>query len=273
MGTSPDRVGRGRRAAHREPRRAPVRRTGPPPRRGRRLLTPLRVLLCVLTALVVTAVVKLVQPTTTPPATAGLALALGALPLVVDLLRELPEVRARGTGPGPLVGAALVLLVLGGGVAYGIAALVDRITAHESVLAERLATLASGEVGPLTATVEQVAVTENFTKVTVAAVNRSSLAAKVSVVDSCRLIRADGTELRLNGLFEVVRERFFLDVPGGGAVVRATLSFPGTLPDGETTATLGCGSVSWNGDDPAWRGRDFVGRSLRVPDLRLTAVR
>ncbi|MEV0675697.1 hypothetical protein AB0I60_04145 [Actinosynnema sp. NPDC050436] len=257
----------------REPRRAEARRTGPPPRRRRRFLTPGRVALCLLLALVVTAVVKVVEPTMTPLMTAGMASALGALPLIVHLLRELPEVRARGTGPGPLVRAAFVLIVVGGSVGYLIAAAIDRVTAHEAVLADRLAAPASGRVGPLEASVERVEVTDNFTRVTVTAVNRSALAAKVSVVDSCRLVGADGLDLRLDGLFEVVRERFFLDVPGGGAAVRQTLSFPGTPAAGETTVALGCGSVSWSGSDPGWVGGEFAGRPLRVADIRLDAVR
>ncbi|WP_433262180.1 hypothetical protein ACQPZF_28770 [Actinosynnema sp. CS-041913] len=259
--------------SYHERRRAPARRTGPPPRVRKRFLTPGRVVRSLLPALAVTAVVKTVLPTTSPLVTAALAIALGAPPLAVDLVRELPGVRARGAGPNALLRVALVLLAVGGAAAWLATSAVDRVTAHEEVLAGRLAAPAAGEVGPLVATVEDVRVTENFTKVTVSAVNRSALAAKVSVVDSCRLVGADGTELRLDGLFEVLRERFFLDVPGGGAVVRETLAFPGTLPAGETTATLGCGSVSWHGTDPAWSGRDLVGRSLRVPDLRLAAVR
>ncbi len=274
MSTSRERYYRDRERYYREqPRRAAVRRTGPPPRRRKRFLTPGRIMLCLVVALVVTAVVKIVQPTMTPLMTAGLAVALGAVPLIVDLLRELPEVRARGTGPGALVGAAFVLLVVGGSAAWLIASAVDRVTAHEEVVAERLAAPAAGELGPLVATVERVQVTENFTKVTVSAVNRSSLAAKVSVVDSCRLVGADGAELRLDGLFEVVRERFFLDVPGGGTAVRETLAFPGVLSARETHAAFGCGSVSWTGSDPRWSGGDLVGTPLRVSDIRLTAVR
>ncbi|RKT56203.1 hypothetical protein [Saccharothrix australiensis] len=261
-----------RRDGRREPARAPARRTGPPPRRRRRLLTPGRALLCLVLSLVTTAVVKAVQPTTAPLATAGLAVALAAVPLVADLLHGSAEARARGAAPGSPAVAACVLLGIGGGAAYGTAATADRLTAHESVVAERLAAPVAGRLGPLVATVEQVAVTANFTKVTVSVVNRSSATAKVSVVGSCRLVGQGGVELRLDGLFDALRERFFLDVPGGGAVVRRTVAFPGVLPAGEMVAALGCGSVSWSGSDPTWSTRDLVGRPLRVADLKLTAV-
>ncbi|MEU4804414.1 hypothetical protein [Actinosynnema sp. NPDC023587] len=297
MSTSQDRAGRGHRPLRREPppepRRASARRTGPPPRRRPRFLTTGRVVLCLVLVLAVTAVAKVVEPTLTPLMTAGLAVALGAVPLIVHLLRELPEVRTRGTGPGPLVRAAFLLLVVGGAVAYLIAALTDRVTAHETVLAQRLATPVGGHVGPVEVTVERVEVTDNFTKVTVSAVNRSALTAKVSVVDSCRLTGAagaagadgaaggdsgnsgnsgDGAELRLDGLLDVVRERFFLNVPGGGAEVRTTLAFPGTPTAHETTVALNCGSVSWSGTDPRWTGGDLAGRPLRVTDIHLLAV-
>ncbi|CCH33323.1 hypothetical protein ABZ816_18635 [Actinosynnema sp. NPDC047251] len=261
------------RESSREPLRAQARRTGPPPRRRRRFLTPARIVLCLVLVLVVTAVVKVVEPTMTPLMTAGLAVALGALPLIVHLLRELREVRTRGAGPWPLVRAAFVLLVVGGAVAYLIAATIDRVTAHEAVVAERLVGPVAGRVGPLEVTVERVDVTDNFTKVTVSAVNRSGLAAKVSVVDSCRLGGEAGAELRLDGFFEVVREKFFLDVPGGGGVVRVTVAFPGTPTDRETVVALGCGSVSWSGSDPRWTGAELTGRPLKVADVRLRAVR
>ncbi|MBW4721287.1 hypothetical protein [Saccharothrix obliqua] len=250
------------REPRREPRRAP-RRTGPPPRPRGRLLTTGRALRFLVLSLVVTAVVEVVEPTATPLTAAGCAVAMGVVPLLVRVLRE---------RRAPVVRAALVLLLVCGAGAYLGTAAVDRVTAREAVVADRLVSPATGGIGPLVVTVEQVAVTAHFTKVTVAAVNRSALAAKVSVVDSCRLMGTDGVELRLDGLFEVVRERFFLDVPGGGAAVRHTVAFPGALPPDVGGVVLGCGSVSWTGADPGWSAHDLLGKPLRVVDIRLTAA-
>lgn len=219
-------------------------------------------------ALLVGGVVKLVLPGMTPLLTAGLAVALGAVPLIIDLLRELPERRAKGSTMGPFAAAAFVLLVVGGGTAYALSWTIDRITGDETVRAQRLVTPVEGSVGPLQARIDKVEVTDNFTKITFTAVNRSALAAKVSVVDSCRLSTGDA-EFRLDGLFDVLREPFFLDVPGGGTPVTRTFAFPGTPDPGRTTVTLGCGSVSWTGSDPKWSNRDFVGRPLRVGDVEL----
>lgn len=259
VGTSQDR---------RDQRRAAVRRTGPAPRRRKRFLTLGRAVLFVGIALVVGGVVKLLLPSMTPLLTAGLAVALGAVPLIIDLLRELPERRrARGATMGPFAAAAFVLLVVGGGTAYVLSWTIDRITSDETVRAQRLGAPVEGSLGPLVAKVEKVEVTDNFTKVTFTAVNRSAIAAKVSVVDSCRLI-AGQAEFRLDGLFDVLREPFFLDVPGGGTI-RKTFAFPGTPEPGRTTVTMTCGSVSWTGSDAQWSGREFVGRPLRVADIEL----
>nr|BFE49921.1 hypothetical protein GCM10017745_33480 [Saccharothrix mutabilis subsp. capreolus] len=149
------------------------------------------------------------------------------MPLIVDLLRELPERRrARGATMGPFAAAAFVLLVVGGGTAYALSWTIDRITSGESVRAQRLGQPVEGTLGPLSLKVEKVEVTDNFTKVAFTAVNRGAMAAKVSVVDSCRLVTGEA-EFRLDGLFDVLREPFFLDVPGG-ATVRGTFAFPGT---------------------------------------------
>uniref|UniRef100_UPI0031D33CA9 hypothetical protein n=1 Tax=Saccharothrix mutabilis TaxID=33921 RepID=UPI0031D33CA9 len=262
MSTSQDR---------RDQRRAAVRRTGPAPRRRRRFLTLGRAVLFGGIALVVGGVVKLLVPAMTPLLTAGLAVALGAVPLIVDLLRELPERRrARGATMGPFAAAAFVLLVVGGGTAYALSWTIDRITGGEGVRAQRLGQPVEGTLGPLSLKVEKVEVTDNFTKVTFTAVNRGAMAAKVSVVDSCRLVAGE-SEFRLDGLFDVLREPFFLDVPGG-AEVRGTFAFPGTPEPGRTTVTMSCGSVSWTGSDPRWPGRDFVGRPLRVADVELAPV-
>ncbi|MFI9816064.1 hypothetical protein [Saccharothrix variisporea] len=260
MGTSQER---------RDPRRAAVRRTGPPPRRRRRFLTLGRAVLFGAIALLVGGVVKLLVPAMTPLLTAGLAVALGAVPLIIDLLRELPERRAKGSTLGPFAAAAFVLLVVGGGTAYALSWTIDRITSGETVRAQRLAAPVEGSVGPLQARIDKVEVTDDFTKVTFTAVNRSGLAAKVSVVDSCRLTTPQA-EFRLDGLFDVLREPFFLDVPGGGTPVTRTFAFPGTPDPGRTAVTLTCGSVSWTGSDPKWSNRDFVGRPLRVADVELT---
>ncbi|GAA1338457.1 hypothetical protein [Saccharothrix algeriensis] len=263
----------GRSEPRRDGGRAPARRPGPPARPRRRFPTPGRAALSLFIALVVAVTASVAHPVMTPLTTGGLAVALGCAPLLVDLPRELRAARAGGAGLVPAVLATAALLGVGGCLAYGTTVAVDRVTAQEAVLGERLVAPAAGGVGPLVATVERVSVTEHFTKVTLSAVNRSALAAKVGVVDSCRLVGEDGAELRLDGLFEAARERFFLEVPGGGAVVRVTVAFPGALARGETAAALGCGSVSWSGSDPVWRTGDVVGRALRVPDIRLAAVR
>ncbi|NUT91313.1 MAG: hypothetical protein HOY78_04725 [Saccharothrix sp.] len=222
-------------------------------------------------ALVVGGVVKFLLPGMTPLLTAGLAVALGAVPLIIDLVRELPERRAKGSTMGPFAAAAFVLLVVGGGTAYALSWTIDRITGDETVRAQRLGAPVEGSVGPLQVRIDRIEVTDNFTKVTFTAVNRSALAAKVSVVDSCRLSTGDA-EFRLDGLFDVLREPFFLDVPGGGTAVTRTFAFPGTPDPGQTAVALGCGSVSWTGSDPKWSNRDFVGRPLRVGDIALTPV-
>ncbi|MEJ2853415.1 MULTISPECIES: hypothetical protein [unclassified Saccharothrix] len=259
MGTSQER---------RDQRRAAVRRTGPPPRRRPRFLTVGRAVLFGAIALLVGGVVKLLVPSMTPLLSAGLAIGLGAVPLIVDLLRELPERRAKGSTMGPFAAAAFVLLVVGGGTAYALSWTIDRITGGETVRAQRLAAPVEGTLGPLAIKVHKVEVTDNFTKVTFTAVNRSTLSAKVSVVDSCRL-GAEGAEFRLDGLFDVLREPFFLDVPGGGTPVTQTFSFPGTPEPGRTKIAMTCGSVSWSGSDPKWSNREFVGRPLRIGDVEL----
>jgi hypothetical protein len=129
----------------------------------------------------------------------------------------------------------LIVLVLGGGAAYGISYGISYATGNETVLADRLVAPVSGKAAGVTVTVEKVEVTAHYTKVNVTAVNQNRASATLPLFGNCQLIDDSGATLKpgtpTGGLDPI-------SVPPNGTRVSEVITFDGKPTPAETTLTL-----------------------------------
>jgi hypothetical protein len=199
------------------------------------------------------------------------------IPLLVDYARSSREEPTRGPGHagypeahrprphrrgGALLVGILVLVVLGGGAAYGISWVVGRVTGNETVIADRLAEEVTGTADTLSVEVTSVEVTDHFTKVGVSARNDDAMTVLISVWANAQLVDDTGQSLEPVQGFAMSDD---IDVPANGIEVRDVITFDGQLAPEATTATLIFGVLM-----P--RGFDFDANSLQVENIRLTPL-
>jgi hypothetical protein len=232
-------------------------------------ITPILALVFGVIGLAIGEVLKLWQDDLSPLVSAGLTVAGGTLPLIVDYLKDSgghqdsQASRPRAEYPGYryqpyhpyqepyrpppphssgkwLLVALLVVIVIGGGAAYGISYGISYATGNETVQAERLVAPASGTALGVTVSVEKVDVTAHYIKVRLTATNRNRQTATLPLFGNCQLIDGSGTILKPGSLFGGLDP---IDVPPNGTPISATITFRGKLSPAATTLSLGFNTV------------------------------
>jgi hypothetical protein len=154
--------------------------------------------------------------------------------------------------PVALLIALLVMGVGGWGVTQGVRYAVGSITGNESG-SERLIQPAAASADGLTLTVESVERTTHFTRVRLAARNRTATSLSLPLFGNCVFIGGDGTTLEADPF----RSRWSETLAPGG-VQRGAVTFNGHVPDSVTRASLSFTQIFRLG-----------GGSITVRDIRL----
>jgi hypothetical protein len=208
--------------------------------------------------------IKFWQNDVSPLLSAGLSVAGGTLPLIIEYLKNLgtqdnerptapppynprypgqpwpgryrPPPPRRGRSGGWLLVMILAVLVLGGGAAYGISYGISYATGNETVLADRLVRPATGKAAGVTITVEKVEVTAHYTKVKITATNENQVSATLPLFGNCQLIDGSGATMKpgtfAGGGLDPI------SVPPNGTPVSEVITFDAKLSDAVTTLTL-----------------------------------
>lgn len=162
----------------------------------------------------------------------------------------------RGTSlPVALLIALLVLGVGGWGVTQGVRYGVGYISGNEPGT-QRLIQPAAASVGGLTLTVESVEDTTHFTRVRLAARNKTEDAVSLPLFHNCIFVGNDGTTLEADPF----RSRW-ADTLAPGSVQRGVVTFNSHAPDSVTRASLSFTTIF---------GLGFGGRSISVRAIRLS---
>lgn len=253
-------------------------------------ITPILALVFGVLGLAIGELIKLLQEDVSPLLSAGLTVAGGTLPLIIDYLKDTgsredsrpppyypaqpsqhwpgqpwpPRYHAPPPPPRPRSGVwllvtVLIVLVVGGGAAYGISYGISYATGNESVEADRLVAPATGKAAGVTVTVERVAETAHYTKVTVAATNQNRASVTLPLFGNCQIIDGSGATLQPGTPFGGLDP---ISVPPGGTAVRTVITFRGKPSAAQTTLTLTFDTVF---------GTLSADRSLQVGGIRLKA--
>ena len=244
-------------------------------------ITPVLALVFGVLGLAIGELIKLVQQDVSPLLSAGLTVAGGSLPLIIDYLKDTgsrgeghpqpyyqghprpgqpwppryqPSPPPRRSGVGVLV-AVLAILVLGGGAAYGISYGISYATGNETIEADRLVAPATGKAANVTVTVERVAETAHYTKVTIVATNQNRASVTLPLFGNCQLIDGSGATLQPGTPFGGLDP---ISVPPNGTPVRTVITFRGK-PSG-SAMTLSFDTVF---------GTLSADRSLQVNGIKL----
>jgi len=253
-------------------------------------ITPILALVFGVLGLAIGELIKLWQGNVSPLLSAGLSVAGGTLPLIIDYLKDLgsqetnrpqpyypphpqrwpgqpwppgypppPPPRRRTRSGVWLLVTILAILVFGGGAAYGISYGISYATGNETIKADRLIAPATDRAANVTMKVERVAVTAHYTKVTITTTNQNNASVTLPLFGNCQLIDASGATLQPGTPFGGLDP---ISVPPKNTPVRTTITFRGKPSDNATTLTLSFDTVF---------GTLSAERSLQVGGIKLNA--
>ncbi|MEU5264398.1 hypothetical protein [Amycolatopsis sp. NPDC021455] len=251
-------------------------------------MTPILALIFGVLGLAIGELIKFWQDDANPLLSAGLSVAGGTLPLIIDYLKEVgsrggdrptePRPHYPGHPPQPWPSydrppppprrprrggrsliAILTVLVLGGGAAYGISYGISYATGNETVLADRLVAQATGKAAGVTVKVEKVEVTAHYTKVKITATNQNRASATLPLFGNCQLVDDNGATLKPGTPFGGLEP---ISVPPNGTPVSEVITFDGKPSPAKTTLTLSFDTVF---------GTLSAERSLQVVGIKLKA--
>ncbi len=248
-------------------------------------MRPGKVLLFGLLGLVLGEVIALWQQSASPLLSAVLTVVAGAIPLVIDYVKDAqgapipaplprpvgpyyphppsyppPRARRPAVGLGMFLVGLLVLVAVGGGVAYGASYVVGLFTGNEASQVQRLARPVSGEAGALTVRVDQVGVSDHYTRLRVAATNEAGFPVTIPLFDNCQLVEAGQVAMDPKIDFGTSE----LEVPPGAVPIVKDVTFNGTPSASATSLTLTCSALFWQGFGQP--------QSLQVKNITLTAA-
>jgi hypothetical protein len=252
-------------------------------------ITPVLALIFGVLGLAIGEVIKLLQGDASPLLSAGLSVAGGTLPLIIDYLKDVgsqdsnrpqpynqgypnqqwpgqpwppryrtPPPRRTRSGTWLLV-TVLVVLVLGGGAAYGISYGISYATGNETIKADRLVAPVTGKAAGVTMRVERVAETAHYTKVTITTTNQNRASVTLPLFGNCQLIDGSGATLQPGVPFGGLDP---ISVPPNGTPVRTVITFRGKPSPTDTNMTLSFDTVF---------GTLSAERSLQVAGIKLKA--
>jgi hypothetical protein len=221
-------------------------------------MKPGRVLLFGLMGLVLAQMIAWWQRQASPLLSAILAVAAGSIPLVIDYVKEtyrspppardsqspanVPKPRPpRPTAAG--LSAALLVLVLLGGAAYGASFAVGLFTGWEPRATERLTAPVTGKAGALRVPVEQVKVGTRFTQVRLTATNSAEFPVSVPLFNNCQIVAPGRVTLEAKTGFTTS----VIEVPPGSVPITKDVVFTGTPSASATSLTLTCNRLFWQG--------------------------
>ena len=136
--------------------------------------------------------------------------------------------------------ALLIVIVIGGGLAYGISYGISYATGKESVQAQRLVAPATGTAAGVTIRVEKVDTTAHYTKVELTATNRNRQSATLPLFGNCQIVDGSGAILKPGSLIGGLDS---IDVPPNGTAISVTITFRGRLSPTTTTMTLSFNTI------------------------------
>lgn len=226
-------------------------------------MKPGKVLLFGLVGLVIAQVIAYWQQSASPLLASVLTVAAGSIPLFVDYAKQRePAVAMTGghntairryehpTGRAPtrsfglagLILGLVVLIALGGSIAWGASYLIGRFTGTEQTT-QRLASPVSGKAGALIVRVDEVGVGDHTTQLLVTATNRAQFSVRVPMFSNCRLLERGRPALEAHTGFGTS----VLDVAPGAEPITQRLVFTSTPSTTETTLVLACSTLYWQG--------------------------
>ena len=221
-------------------------------------MRPGKVLLFGLLGLVLAQLIAWWQQSASPLLAAVLTIAAGAIPLVIGYVKDThpapqpPPDRSRpewsprqappsrGTAAGLAVGVLVLLLV--GGLAYGVSTAVALVTGREQGV-PRLAAPVTGRAGALRVRVEQVEVGARFTQVRLTATNSADFPVTIPMFSNCQLVEPEQPALEARTGFGTS----VIDVPPGAVPITKEVIFTGTPSAAATSLTLTCTTLYWQG--------------------------
>lgn len=229
-----------------------------------------------LIALVISQLIAWWHQSTSPLLAAILTVAAGSIPLFVEYTKahepatanahsgDMDRPGRQGVRPpkfrgGGLVVGLMLLIIVGGGIAWGASYLFGWVTGIEPAT-QRLAAPVTGKAGALTVRVDEVGVGNHTTQLLVTATNGADFGVTVPMFSNCRLLERGHPPLEAQTGFTSSE----LDVPPEAEPVTQRLVFAGTPSAAKPTLVLSCSTLFWQGfGQPS---------SLQVKGIRLNAA-
>ena len=224
-------------------------------------MRPGRALVIGMVGLIISLGIGYWQQSASPVLAAVLTFAAGAIPLVIDYIKAVAEKapvsrdphdygtsppaapgRRQGPGLGSLVASLIMILVIGGGIAYGVTYAFGLITGNEPSV-PRLEEPVSGAAGALDVRIDEVGVGDHYTHVRLTATNGADFPVTIPLFDNCQLVEKGQTALEAKTGFTTS----VIDVPPGDIPITKEIIFSGTPADGPTSLTLACSTLFWQG--------------------------
>jgi hypothetical protein len=222
---------------------------------------PGRALLLGMVGLIISLGIGYWQQSASPVLAAVLTVAAGAIPLIIDYIKEVTEKapvsqnrhdtgawspgapdRRRRPGVGSLVAALVMIVVIGGGIAYGATYAFGLITGNEPAV-QRLEEPVSGAAGALDVRIDEVGVGDHYTHVRLTATNGADFPVTIPLFSNCQLIEKGQPALEAKTGFTTS----VIDVPPAEIPVTKEIVFSGRPSDGATLLTLACSTLYWQG--------------------------
>jgi hypothetical protein len=222
---------------------------------------PGRALLLGMVGLIISLGIGYWQQSASPVLAAVLTVAAGAIPLIIDYIKEVTEKapvsqnqhdtgawspgapdRRRRPGVGSLVAALVMIVVIGGGIAYGATYAFGLITGNEPAV-QRLEEPVSGAAGALDVRIDEVGVGDHYTHVRLTATNGADFPVTIPLFSNCQLIEKGQPALEAKTGFTTS----VIDVPPAEIPVTKEIVFSGRPSDGATSLTLACSTLYWQG--------------------------
>lgn len=225
-------------------------------------MRPGRALLLGMVGLIISLGIGYWQQSASPVLAAVLTVAAGAIPLTIDYIKDTAEKapvsqnpndpygarppgapdRRRRPGVGSLVAALVMIVVIGGGIAYGATYAFGLITGSEPTV-QRLEEPVSGAAGALDVRIDEVRVGDHYTHVRLTATNGADFPVTIPLFGNCQLIEKGQPALEAKTDFTTS----VIDVPPAEIPVTNEIVFSGRPSDGATSLTLACSTLYWQG--------------------------
>ncbi len=166
----------------------------------------------------------------------------------------------RGPTAAGVLTVALAVIIVGGGVTFGVRYVVGLVTGDETGR-QVLVQPASGSAAGVSATVDGVEYTDHFTRVFLEVTNGGSSSVSLPLYGYCVLSGSDGTTLEADSS----RSDWAVSLPPGGRQ-RGIVVFSGHLPDAVSEASLSFTTIFGPGGGGALTVGPFTLSPAGLPD-------